>query len=278
MDWLDTLKDSVVQSLNDMVSKVGNFVPNLIAMLAILIIGWIISKVAQKVATVVLDKIGLDLVAEKIGLAGPLDKANIRLTRLVGRLIFWFFMLTFLMSATETAGLTTLAQMLESFVAFLPNVLAAAVVMILGLLFANFVRDLITRATEGVGFQYGGALGTAAFGILLVVVASVAISQLEVETELINNVVEIFLVAMAAALALALGLGTRDLAKQIVAGVYARDTLQPGTELEVGEDTGRLLEVGSVSTVIRTEAGKLAYIPNSQLTEMIVRAEEPAEA
>jgi small-conductance mechanosensitive channel len=108
------------------------------------------------------------------------------------------------------------------------------------------------------------------YGIVLVLVAALAISQLKLETGLVNRVVEVLLVAGAAAFALTLGLGTRDVAKNIIAGVYARDVYQPRMTLSVAGASGTVEEVGTINTRIRTVSGEAVYIPNGQLMEMIV--------
>jgi small-conductance mechanosensitive channel len=67
--------------------------------------------------------------------------------------------------------------------------------------------------------------------------------------------------------ALALGLGTRDVAGNIVAGVYARDLYQPGVTIRCGDLSGEILEVGSTSVVIRVNADKTVTVPNRRLLD-----------
>ena len=71
-------------------------------------------------------------------------------------------------------------------------------------------------------------------------------------------------------LALAFGLGTRDTARNLVAGAYARKNFQPGMEVVLSDKPGTIEEVGAVSTRIRTADGKVVLAPNGQLTEMFI--------
>jgi small-conductance mechanosensitive channel len=274
MTWAERWKQTVLDSLSALGAKVGGFLPNLIGTIVILIVGWLVSKGACKLATVVLQRVGFDRLAEKVGIAPALERANVKATasELIGKLVFWFFMLTFFISATETLGLENVSQTINSFVAYLPNVIAAAVVLVIGLAIAGFVRDLVRSGAEGIGAEYAGPLGSLAYGVLLVVTASLAVGQLQIETDLIDRIIEIVLLATAAALTLALGLGTRDLARQVVAGVYARDLFEPGTEIAVDDEKGVLVEVGAVNACIRKADGDRAYVPNARLTETVVRA------
>jgi small-conductance mechanosensitive channel len=113
--------------------------------------------------------------------------------------------------------------------------------------------------------------------LILVVIGSLTVSQLKIETDLIDQVIQILLFATAGALTLALGLGTRDLARHVVAGVYARDIYRPGMDMAVGDDKGVLVDVGAVSTRIRKKNGQVAYVPNAQLTETVVQGSDTSE-
>ncbi|MDE0284793.1 MAG: mechanosensitive ion channel, partial [Gammaproteobacteria bacterium] len=181
------------------------------------------------------------------------------------------FMLTILISASETLGLENVSRTINTFVEYLPNVIAAALIVVLGLLLAHFVRTVVETATEGLGFGYARAVSRLAYIVLIAVVGILAIDQLGVETGLLDRVVEIILVAAGAALAIALGLGTRGVAKSIVSGVYARDLYKSGSKLQFGDYEGTVDSVGSITTSIRTGDGELIHIPNDHLLRKVVR-------
>ena len=106
--------------------------------------------------------------------------------------------------------------------------------------------------------------------MIVLVVGSLAVGQLNLNTALVDRVIEIFLMATGAALAIAIGFGSRDMAKQVVAGVYARETFVEGTKINVGEYDGTVDAVRAVNTTIRMGNGKTVVIPNAQLMEMNV--------
>jgi small-conductance mechanosensitive channel len=269
----EQLKDIMVAATANPWAKIVAFIPNVLGMLVILIVGYLVAKGLQRLGTVVLQRIGFDKLSSRVGLPTILDQAGIRATasEILGQLVFWLFMLTFLISAAETLGLGNVSQTIDAFVRYLPNVIGAVVIFIVGLTLAHFVRDLVRSGAEGLGVDYAKGLSNLAYGALIVVVGSLAVGQLQIETVLFNRVVEIVLIATGAALALALGLGTRDIAKHVVSGVYIRELYKPGTNLSVGEDSGSLQDVGTVITRIKTPEGRTIYIPNGQLTEIVVR-------
>jgi len=272
----EELKDLIVAVTVSPWAKITAFIPNLLGMLVILVVGYLISRGLQKLATLILRRVGFDRLSSRVGLHTTLEQAGVHATssEILGRLVFWLFMLTFLISAAETLGLRNLSQTIDAFVRYLPNVIGAAVIFIVGMTLAHFVRDLVRSGAEGLGVDYAKGLSSLAYGALLVVAGSLAVGQLQIETALFNHVVEIILIATGAALALALGLGTRDIAKHIVAGSYIRELYKPGISLSVGEDNGTLQDVGTVITRIKTLEGRMIYIPNSHLIEAVVHERE----
>ncbi|MGE0824442.1 MAG: mechanosensitive ion channel domain-containing protein [Candidatus Binatia bacterium] len=269
----EQVKDLVVSVTANPWAKIVAFAPNLMGMLFILVLGYLVSRGLQKIATLIFQKLGFDSLSVRVGLAGILQRTGIYITAsvILGRLVFWLFMLTFLISATETLGLSNVSRTIDSFVRYLPNVIGAAVIVIIGMTLAQFVRDLVRSGATGLGVEYARGLGNLAYGVLIVVTGSLAVGQLQIETVLFNRVVEIVLIATGAALALALGFGTRDIARHVVAGTYLRDLYRPGMNISVGEDSGAVQDVGTVITRIRAEDGHTIYIPNGHLTEVVVR-------
>ena len=102
--------------------------------------------------------------------------------------------------------------------------------------------------------------------MLLVFVVILALEQLGIETALLNTAVTAVLAAAALALALAFGIGSRDLARNIMAGFHAKEAFGVGQTLRVGAHTGKLVEIGAVKAVLETESG-LVSLPNATLTE-----------
>jgi len=183
-----------------------------------------------------------------------------------GNILGLIFM-TFIISAADTLGLDTVSATINNFVLYLPKVIGALIVVVVGLFVANIVRTGIETALAGMNLGYEKAVAGILYGVIVIVVMSLAINQLEIETELLNQVVTILLMAGAGAVALALGLGTRDVAGNVVAGVYARELYEPDNKIKIGDVTGTVIEVTSTSLVLETEEGNRITIPNSRLID-----------
>jgi len=265
-------KNTVVEAMTALWTKVAGFVPNLIGTLIIVIAGYFVSKLLGRLTTTVLQKVKFETASERVGLNETLTRVGIAATasEIVGKLVFWLFMLTFLISASETLGLENVSKTIDTFVEYMPQVIAAALITVLGLMLAHFVRQVVETAVDGMGFAYAKPVARLAHIILLIVVGILAIDQLGIETALLNNVIEIVLLAVGAALALALGLGTRGVANAIVSGVYARDIYKPGAQITFEDQGGTIESVGAITTAIKRADGVLVHIPNDRLVQSVV--------
>ena len=113
--------------------------------------------------------------------------------------------------------------------------------------------------------------------MLLVITASLAIGQLGVATELLNNLVAILFLTIGISVALAIGFGARDVAGQVIAGMYARELYQPGTTIEVRQVRGRLLEIATTNALIEISDGSIACISNKELLSAQVYSYKPGQ-
>ncbi len=103
--------------------------------------------------------------------------------------------------------------------------------------------------------------------MVIIISISVAIGQLEVKTDLLNTVIAIVLISVGLAAALALGLGSREIAGQILAGIYVRELYEVGQDIQVGDIQGQIEEIGTVKTILVTSDGDLVSIANKTLLE-----------
>lgn len=261
----------MVTSLTELGRTLAAFLPSLIGMLVILGVGWCIAKVVEVVARRVLHRVGLDRTSDRLGVADTLRDAGVLRgpSELIARLLFWVLMLTFLLSAFETLGLTAVAVTIDRVIAYLPNIIAAALVVIVGLLISRFTGNLVASGAGAAGVTYARELGSAARGVVVVMVAILATEQLGVETRVLVAAVTATVAAVVAGLALAFALGSREVVRAILAGHYLRQSLAEGQSVEIEGRRGTLERVGVTDTLFREERGAWS-IPNARLLDAVV--------
>jgi small-conductance mechanosensitive channel len=226
-----------------------------------------------------LRRLRLDALTERVGISRMLSNAGLdpSIANLLARLTYWLILFIFVLAAAESVGLIGISEMLNRLVGYLPNVLAAALILLLGSLIAQVVGDALRGMANQAGVAAGPALGQIVRYTLLVFTIILALGQLGIQTDLLTIAASALVIATTLALALAFGFGSRDLARNIMAGYHAKEAFQEGQQLSVRNHSGQLLSIGPVKATIKTKDGMVS-LPNSVLTEEEVTVLEPGEA
>ena len=262
----------VFPALENIVQDVVGILPELAGALTILIIGWVIARVFGKLVGKLLGKVGFDSIAERAGISGFLAKSGYKqeVSSLIGKLVYWTIMLMFLLSAAEALQLHALAETLQKVVAYIPNLIVIVMVVVFGALLAKLAGKLTTGAAASANIDFAELLGNLVTNFILVAVFVIAISQLEIQSAVLDYAFIALLGAVALAVAITLGLGTRDVAQGIIYGIYARKIFEVGQQVSIGEQEGELLQVGTINSVIKTPQ-EIISMPNKALIEGTVR-------
>lgn len=248
-------------------NKIAAFLPNLVATIVILVVGVLLAKLLSRWSGKLLGKIGLDSLCQRIGITESMAKAGMekRPSEILAKFLYFFILLIVTLSAAETLGLNRITVILDDFILYLPKVLGALFVILVAMFIAHVVKQSIHTAVNKMGMEYASSVARLAQIIIFVTTFSLAVGQLEIETQMLNIVFAIVLGSLGAAAAISLGLGTRSVSNNIISGVYMREQLQPGDEVTVGDFKGMVVSVGTVNTVLENEQGECLSVPNQQL-------------
>jgi hypothetical protein len=263
---IEAWREVLVSSLSELGTTIAGFLPNLVGMLVILLVGWALSRLTAGLFRRLLHRAGLDRGAERLGVTETLRRAGLALapSEMVSRLVFWMLMLTFLLSAVETLGLEAVTATIDRLIAYLPNVIAAAFIVVVGLLLARFVQNLVSSGAATANLVYARQLGSAAHGAVVVMVGVLTAQQLGVDTQLLMTVITAVIAASALAIGLAFALGSREIVGAILAGHYIRQSLAEGDVIEFEDRKGRVERIGPVDTLLRDGESSWS-VPNVKL-------------
>jgi Mechanosensitive ion channel, conserved TM helix len=206
--------DSLQQGLSDFFA----FIPQLIGAIIILIVGYIVAKILQAVVARVLKAVGFDGWMERSGIKQFFDRAQTNQTpaTILGKLVFWFVFIIAITMATDALGIEQVSAVFSQLIAYIPNIIAAVLILVLAGLLAQFVAGLVRGAT-GINI-----LGTIAQAAIMVYAVFAALTQLQIAVELTAPTFLIVLGAVALAAAIAFGWGARNVAQDIVESAYNR--------------------------------------------------------
>ncbi|HLX12031.1 MAG TPA: hypothetical protein VKS81_04385 [Bacteroidota bacterium] len=214
----------------DFALQLAVFLPKLCAAFVILVVGWMIAKVTQMAITKTLKVLKIDVLSEKAGVEGFLKQGGMQQSSvsILGILVYWILMLIVLLIALNSLGLQTASDLLNRIILYIPNVIVAVFVLIIGLFFANLLEGILETYLSNTGVKNAAGISNIARYALIVFVVSVALEQLNIGKELVVSGFQIAFGAVCLALALAFGLGGRDWAAGVIAKMQAHQDEHKG--------------------------------------------------
>ena len=228
-EWSAALMSSLTTALGLLFSAI----PKVLGFAVILLLGWLIASLVEKGVAALLRTIRFNDLSERSGLAEFVRKmgADTDSSGMIGAVAKWFIRLIALVVAFDALGLPAVSDVLRQLLLWLPNVVVALVVLVVGGLAARALRNLVRgAATEG-GLANPKFLAQVAHTLVWAFAIVVAVNQIGIATDLVNTLFMAVVGAVALALALAFGLGGRDTASRIVHRWYSQSqTSRHGAE------------------------------------------------
>jgi Mechanosensitive ion channel, conserved TM helix len=214
----------LLESLRTFWLEVAALLPRLAAALLALVAGFVVARGVRKVTIKLLRRLRLDVAAEKAGIEDFLVQGGVRMTAvtIVGNLAYWVINLVVLLAALAALGVSTAGELFNRMVLFVPNVIAAVVVLIFGALLAQFIGTLVFTYLSNVGVSGSAAIAAIARWAVIVFVLAISLEQLKIGGHILVSAFQIAFGAFCLALALAFGLGGREWAARILDTFFKR--------------------------------------------------------
>jgi len=192
--------------------------PGLLAAAAIMLAGYFVARSLQRWTDRTLERLHFKRLADAGGLTEAAGRVRLDPVRAVGTLVFWLGMLVAVLLASSALGLENVREMFGRMVGFIPTLISATVIIILGMIIGEFVRALIVASAGAVE----GVLTVAKLikGVMVMIAVFMALQQVGVSEELVTSAFSLILGSIALAAGLAFGLGNRDLAGEITRKWY----------------------------------------------------------
>ncbi|MFB0520234.1 MAG: hypothetical protein ACETWD_02260 [Desulfatiglandales bacterium] len=213
----------VTGAWNAFATKITAFLPELIGAIIIFVAGGIIARLVKLAVERLLKLIRFDKATEKTGVKEFLRKGDILKapSEIMSSLVYWFIMILVIIASLDALGLPIVSDLLNTIFLYIPNVVAAIIVLILGFLVGNLLSAVVRTAASNAGLKNANGLGKIALYAIVFFSGAIALIQLGIGEEIVVSAFGIAFGAAALALALAFGLGGRD-----VAGDYLKRWLE----------------------------------------------------
>lgn len=215
---VSTWWDAVTSATSDAWSQILSFLPNLIGAFVIILIGIIVAYILKWIVAQVLTVIQLQTLSDKVKLTDILKKMGVTATipELLGNMVKWIVLIVFLLPALQVLGLSQVTYVLHQILGYLPNVIVAGFVVLVGVIIADIIAHAIRATALSIGATTANVLATVAKYAIWVFVGLAALVQLGVATTLLITLFTGFVAAVAIAVGLSFGLGGRDAASDLI--------------------------------------------------------------
>lgn len=269
---LQQISDQLIATFQGMLASLIAWTPRVIMAVVLLVVALVFAKVVERVLRSIMERLRFDAMIEKVGIDQTFQRMGIRdsLNSVVPRIVYYLLLVLFAKTAADSMGLAAISDAIGSFMAYLPNVIAAVLILVLGSAAAQFAGRAVTEAATNAGLEFGSSLGGLVSGVLLFVLGIMAVGQLQIDTDIIRVVTSAVLAAFALAFGLAFGLGSRDLTRNILAGYYARKTFHVGRDMEVKGERGELVGITPTQTLLQ-QGDRVVAVANSVFLEEVVK-------
>lgn len=263
--------------LSEIIGKMLLFLPNLVSALALLIIGFIVAKIVSKLISKALARTKLDSLSASINKIEFIDRLNIdfKVSLIIGKSFYYFVVLIFLVVSTDILNMPILSNLIVSIINFVPNLLIAFVLLIGGLLGANWLKIMVFNIAKSLAMPSASIISNLVFYFVLINVFISVMLQIKVNVEFLSTNLSLVIGGIVFAFALAYGLASRPILANIIASFYLKNRYKVGDYVIIGNFEGEIIEKDNLNITLQHKNMKI-IIPISKLgdNEVIIKTKE----
>lgn len=211
---MDSVNSVLVNTLNNSVATIISFIPRFLSGFIILLIGIIIATFLRQIVREGLKLIKFESFLKRYGV--PESKEAADWSTILSELVRWFIIIVFLVPAAQVWGLGKFVDVLNNLLLYLPNVLIAVLLLLVGFVVSKLVYDLILASLRGLSRESARSIAMVGRWAVLIFVFLVVLNQLGIASDLIRILFSGIVALVAIAGGLAFGLGGKDAAKELI--------------------------------------------------------------
>lgn len=257
----------IVRIIEEVFLKFASAIPNIIGSIIVIVVGLIVARLIAKGIEALLKRLKIDRLADRLNEIELVQKSGIdlRLSYFIGRLFYYILLLVFLVVATDVLGMPVVSLMVSDLIAYVPRLLSALVLFVLGLLLSEGIRKVVLGTCAALNIPSGRVIATFVFYIVFLTMTISALAQAGIATELITSNLSILLGAIAFAFSLGYGLASRDTMANFLASFYTKNKVRSGDELIVDGKRGTVVSLDATSVTLRAD-DRIIVIPLKKIT------------
>lgn len=253
--------------LQQMLTDAIELIPKLLMALVILIIGWILAKIIAGIVEKLLVKTPLDGLAAKLNDIDLVSKANIKIipSGILSKILYYTILLFSVVAAADVLNMEAISNLLSDIIGFIPRLLVAGIVLLIGIFIADFIRDIITTVCQSLGIPSAKMIGGFVFWFIFLTSLVSAMGQAGIETEFIMSNLSLLLGGGVFAFALGYGIASKDMMSNFLASFYSKNKVKIGNKITIDGITGEVIDMDNNSLTIQA-GNKRVFIPLKKLS------------
>jgi hypothetical protein len=225
---VEMILEALQQAGRNFVSSAAALLPRLVLTLSIVAVGWIIAAILRAVTRTVLTRIGFGRLCARQGVTELLRAAELpEPERLVAAVVFWVVWIGFLLSGVDVLGLAAVRGMIDDFADFVPRLLVAIVILVVGFVFANVAWRATQLTAINAKVPSPRVLSGTVRALVLLLTGAMALDQIAVARTIVLTAFAIAFGAVMLGLAIAFGVGGGGIARRILEHWFPHDDRQP---------------------------------------------------
>lgn len=256
--------------LKDLYSEFITFVPNIVAALVILLVSLIIVSILARVVRNLIKKIGLDSFADKsINKIDVLESNNIRVvpSAFLSKTVYYFLLLVGIVAATDALQMQAVSDLVRGAVDYVPLLITAIALLFVGLLIADFVRDLTLAAMQSLNIPAAKFIANFIFYFIMLSVLMISLQQAQINTDFITANLSILLSGVVLAFAIGYGFASQNLMASYIAYFYNKSKVSIGDKIRIKDKEGIVTSMDNTSlTIVPVDSNNRIIIPMSHLS------------
>ena len=224
METLAIWQEALISSWGQVWNSFLNVLASLLGAVVVFIVGLILAYWVKKITVEFLKLIKVDKLSKDYGMEDFLRKADIKpsFIDLIGTVFEWIVILVFFLAAVDILGLDGISRVLLGVLSYIPNIVAAALILAFGYLIAGVVDGLVRSALMSVDHDIAKPLGSFTRWLIIVIAAFAAIDQLKIAQGLVDVFYQGLTYTVVLSIGLAVGLGSKDVVAKILNDWYEK--------------------------------------------------------
>lgn len=228
---MDTIDGLLFESLREFVHRIVNFIPNILVMFLIILIGLVLSTFVRFALLWLLRLLKFDDITKRWEIPQALTKGGIKTapSRIVSSVSYWGILLVFFMMGFVALDIVPINNLISEFFTYLPSIMAAALILIAGFVLGNFIERAVLVAAGNAGMARPDLISKGVKLFIVVMTVSMALDQLDIARGIIIAAFSISFGGIVFAVALAFGLGAKDMAREFLEKKIKKESKEPAT-------------------------------------------------